>query len=125
MSFVAEKVADRQYVLLAFEGTVTISELEQSRATVKDILRESIGYKKILVDMREVSFAVSTIDIHRFVSSHKDELPASCQMAVIVHPRDWETAIFAENVAHMRSVYMRAFRDDLHARHWLGISDKY
>jgi|GEM_PF-1611349 len=125
MSFVAERVDDKRYVLLDFKGSVTISELEQSRAATKGILRESNGYMKILVDMREVSFAVSTVDVHRFVASHKDELPAGCLIAVIVDPKNWETAIFSENVAHMRGVYLRAFQDNLQALNWLGISDKY
>jgi len=125
MSFVAEKVDEKRYVLLDFECSVTISELEQSRTAIKGLLRESSGYRKILVDMRKVSLAVSTIDVHRFVASHKDELPAGCLIAVIVDPKDWEIAIFSENVAHMRGVYLRAFRDALQARNWLGISDPY
>jgi hypothetical protein len=122
MSFVAKKVKEKQCVLLTFKGDVTIWELEESRAAIKNILQEAREYKKILVDMQKASLAVSTINIHQFVSSHVDELPPGCLIAVIVHPNDWATAIFAENVAFNRRVYLRAFRDDLHAYAWLGIS---
>ena len=125
MPFVAENREDKRYVLLDFEGSVTMSELEQSRTALKAILHGTSGYKKVLVDMQKISHSVSTIDIHKFVSSHKNELPPGFLIAIIVHPKDWADAMFAENVAHNRGVFLRVFQNDLHARAWLGISDKY
>jgi hypothetical protein len=125
MPFVAEKREDKRYVLLDFKGGVTISELELSRTALKAILHETNGYKKVLVDMQNISCSLSAIDIHNFVSAHKNELPLGFLIAVIVHPKNWDAAIFAENVAHNRGVFMRVFRDDLHARAWLGVSDQY
>lgn len=123
MTFVLEKMEGRRCVRLEFDGRVTISDLEQSRTILKDILRESEGTRKVLVDMRKASLDVSTIDVHQFVSSHRNELPADLLIAVIVQPKDWAISIFAENVAHNRMTYMRVFRDDLHACAWLGIHD--
>jgi hypothetical protein len=124
MSFVAEKVDDKRYLLIEFEGDVTISELEESGAAIKGILQESGKLKEILVDMQKASLAVSTTEIHQFVSSHRDELPPGCLIAVIVHPNDWATALFAETVAYNRGIYMRVFQDNLHAYAWLGITDR-
>ena len=124
MSFSTKKVGEKQYVLLTFEGDVTIMELEESRTAIKNILLESVEFKKILVDMQRASLAVSIIGIHKFVSSHRDELPPGCLIAVIVHPNDWANAFFAETVANNRGVCMKAFRNDLHAYAWLEISDK-
>jgi hypothetical protein len=124
MSFVARKVDDKRYLLIDFEGDVTISELEESRAAIKDILQESGKLKEILVDMQKASLAVSINDIHQFVSSHRDELPPGCLIAVIVHPNDWATALFAETVAFNRGIYMRVFQNNLHAYAWLGITDR-
>ena len=123
MAFVMEKIEDRRHVRLEFEGRVTILKLEQDRTVLKSILHESDGYRKALVDMRKAFLAVSTIDFHRFISSYRNELPAGFQIAVIVQPGDWTAATFAENVACNRGIYMRMFRNDLHARAWLGISD--
>ena len=123
MPFIVEKVEDEQYVSLEFTDILTISMLEQSRSALKVILSSPHAYRKILVDMQKVVLAVRDYDILQFVSSHKDELPAGCLIAVIVQPRDWDTAIFAETVAHNRGIYMRVFRNELHARAWLGISD--
>jgi hypothetical protein len=123
MPFIVEKVEDEQYVSLEFTDILTLSILEQSRSALKVILYSCNAYRKVLVNMQKIVVAVRDYDIRQFVSSHKDELPAGCLIAVIVHPRDWETAIFAETVAHNRGIYMRVFRNELHARAWLGISD--
>ncbi len=124
MSFVAEKVDDKRYLLIDFEGDSTISELEESRASIKNILQESKKFREILVDMQKASLAVSTNDIHQFISSHRDELPPGCLIAVIVHPKDWDTALFAETVAYNRGIYMRVFQNNIHAYAWLGITDQ-
>jgi hypothetical protein len=125
MSVVAKMIDEKRYVLLNIDGRVKISDLEQSRTILKSTLHESNGYMKILVDIRNASLAVSTIDIHQFISSHKDELPSGCLIAMIMRPKDWDTAIFAEDVAHNRSIHLRVFRNDIHSYDWLGISDKY
>jgi hypothetical protein len=124
MSFVVKKEDEKRYVLLDFEGDVTISELEQSRAAIKNVFKESKVLKEILVDMQKASLAVSTTEIHQFVSSHRDELPPGCLIAVIVHPNDWATALFAETVAYNQGIYMRVFENELHAHAWLGITDQ-
>jgi hypothetical protein len=124
MSFIARKVDDKRYLLVDFEGDVTISELEESRAAIKNLLQESGKFKEILVDMQKASLAVSTNDIHQFVSAHRDVLPPGCLIAVIVHPNDWATALFAETVAYNRGIYMRVFQNNLHAYAWLGITDR-
>jgi len=123
MPFIVEKVEDEQYVSLEFTDILTMSILEQSRSALKVSLYSCNAYRKVLVNMQKIVLAVRDYDIRQFVSSHKDELPAGCLIAVIVNPRDWETAIFAETVAHNRGIYMRVFRNELHARTWLGISD--
>lgn len=123
MTYVLEKEADGRYVRLDFDGRVTISDLEQSRKVLRNVLRESDGTRKVLVDMRKASLSVSTIDVHQFVASHRNELPAHVLIAVLVQSKDWSIAIFAENVANNRSTSMRAFRDEVQARAWLGMSD--
>lgn len=123
MRYVLEQMADGRCIRFEFDGRVTISDLEQSRRVLKDILRESDGTRKVLVDMQNASLEVSTIDIHQFVASHRDELPADLCVALLVQSKDWSNAIFAENVAYNRSLCLRAFRDDLQARAWLGMSD--
>jgi hypothetical protein len=124
MSFIARKEDDKRYLLIEFEGDVTISELEESRAAIKNILQESRKFKEILVDMQKASLAVSTNDIHQFVSSLRDEFSPGCLIAVIVHPNDWATSLFAESVAYNRGIYMRVFQNNLHAYAWLGITDR-
>ncbi len=123
MTYVLEKEADGRYVRLDFDGRVTISDLEQSRKVLRNVLRESDGTRKVLVDMRKASLSVSTIDVHQFAASHRHELPAGVWIAVLVQSKDWSIAIFAENVANNRSTSMRAFRDEVQARAWLGMSD--
>ena len=124
MAFFLEKAEDRRYLRLTFEGSVTIKELVQSQTALKMSLSESDGYKKALVDMRKAPSALSGIDIHQFVSTHKKELPPGFLIAVIVEPDNWAAAIFAENIAQNRGIYMRVFRDEMHAFAWLGISDE-
>ena len=121
MTFVAKIIDEKRYVRLDFDGTVTISELEQSRTILKSTLHESNGYKKIFVDLQKASLAVSTIDIRRFVSSHKNELPAGCMIAVFVHSKDWDAAQFTEDVAYIHGVFLRVFRNELHAYNWLEV----
>lgn len=123
MTYVLETDEGGRYVRLEFDGRVTISDLEQSRKVLKDVLRESGGTRKVLVDMRKASLSVSTIDVHQFVASHRNELPAHVLIAVLVQSKDWSIAIFAENVAHNRSTSMRVFREEVHARAWLGTSE--
>lgn len=123
MTYVLEQMEAERCIRLEFDGRVTISDLEQSRKVLKDVLRKANGTRTVLVDMRKASLEVSTIDVHQFVASHRDELPADLLIAVLVQRKDWSIAIFAENVAHNRSVYMRVFRDELHARAWLGEGD--
>ena len=123
MTIVLEKEIGRQYVRLEFEGSVPIGKLEQSRVALKNILRESGGYSKALVDARRSSVALSIPDIYHFVSSHGAELPPGLRLAVIVKQEDWAAASFAEDVARNRGIHMKVFREDLHARAWLGMSD--
>jgi hypothetical protein len=124
MSFVVKKDNEKRCILLDFEGHVTISELEESHAVITNILRESTKFKKILFDMQKASLTVSTIHIHQFVSSQKNVFYPGCLIAVIVHPNDWATALFAEDVAHNRGIYMRVSRNTLHAYAWLEITDQ-
>ncbi len=123
MPFIVEKVENEKYVRLEFTDILTVSMLEQSRSALKVILYSSHSYRKLLVDMQKIILAVRDIDIFNFVSSHKEELPAGCRIAVIVHPRYWDKAIFAETVAFNRSIYMKVFQNELQARAWLKISD--
>jgi len=123
MTCVLEKAEGGGCIRLEFDGRVAISDLEQSRKVLKDILRGSDGTRSVLVDMRSASLEVSTIDVHQFVASHRDELPADLRIAVLVDSKDWSIAIFAENVAQNRSTSLRAFRDESHARAWLGMGD--
>src|SRR5512136_3403701 len=66
MSFVVKKEDEKRYVVLDFEGDVTVSELEQSRAAIQNVLQESKVLKEILVDLQKASLAVSTTEIHQF-----------------------------------------------------------
>ncbi|HET6489120.1 MAG TPA: hypothetical protein VFG28_05105 [Syntrophales bacterium] len=125
MSFVVQKKDEKRYALLAFKGGVTISELEESRRALKDIALASNGYRKIIVDMQEASLAASTLDIHQFFASNKVEPPTACLIAVVVNPNNWADALFAENVARNHGICLRVFRNDFHARAWLGISDSH
>jgi hypothetical protein len=122
MPFVAKMIDEKKCMLLDFDGRVTISELEQSRTILKSTLHESKGYKNILVDMRKASLVVSTIDIQRFVSLHRDELPLGCMIAVVVPSADWDTALFAEDAAYIHGVLLRVFQNHHQAYTWLGIS---
>lgn len=122
MPFVAKMIDEKRYVLLDFDGRVTISELEQSRTILESTLHESNGYKKTLVDLRKAALVISTVDIQRFVLSHKDGLPAGCMIAVVVHSAAWDTALFAEDTAYMHCVLLRVFRNHHQAYTWLGIS---
>ena len=123
MTYVLEQMEDGRCIRLEFDGRVAISDLEQSRKVLKDVLRGSDGTRNVLVDMRNASLEVSTIDVHQFVASHRNELPADRRIAGLVDSKDWSIAIFAENVAHNRSTYLRAFRDEPYARAWLVMGD--
>jgi hypothetical protein len=123
MTYVLEKAEDGRCIRIEFDGRVAISDLEQSRKVLKDVLRGSDGTRSVLVDMRNASLEVSTIDVHQFVASHRNELPADLRIAVLVDSKDWSIAIFAENVAQNRSTSLRAFRDEPRARAWLGMGD--
>jgi len=123
MTYVLEQAEDGRCIRLEFDGRVAISDLEQSRKVLKDVLRGSDGTRSVLVDMRNASLEVSTIDVHQFVASHRNELPADLRIAVLVDSKDWSVAIFAENVAQNRSTSLRAFRDEPHARAWLDTKD--
>jgi len=123
MTYVLEQAEDGGCIRLEFDGRVAISDLEQSRKVLKDVLRGSDGTRSVLVDMRNASLEVSTIDVHQFVASHRNELPADLRIAVLVDSKDWSVAIFAENVAQNRSTSLRAFRDEPHARAWLDTKD--
>jgi hypothetical protein len=123
MTYVLEKAEDGRCIRIEFDGRVAISDLEQSRKVLKDVLRGSDGTRSVLVDMRNASLEVSTIDVHQFVASHRNELPADLRIAVLVDSKDWSIAIFAENVAQNRSTSLRAFRDEPRARAWLDTTD--
>jgi len=123
MTYVLKQAEDGGCIRLEFDGRVAISDLEQSRKVLKDVLRGSDGTRSVLVDMRNASLEVSTIDVHQFVASHRNELPADLRIAVLVDSKDWSVAIFAENVAQNRSTSLRAFRDEPHARAWLDTKD--
>lgn len=123
MTYVLEQAEGGRCIRLEFDGRVAISDLEQSRKVLKDVLRGSDGTRSVLVDMRNASLEVSTIDVHQFVASHRNELPADLRIAVLVDSKDWSVAIFAENVAQNRSTSLRAFRDEPHARAWLDTKD--
>jgi hypothetical protein len=122
MPFVAKMIDEKRYVLLDFDGRVSISEIEKSRMILKSTLHESNGYRKILVDMQKASLVVSVIDIQRFVSSYKDELPEGCMIAVVVPSAAWDTALLAEDAAFIHGVLLRVFRNHHQAYTWLGIS---
>ncbi|OPY93252.1 MAG: hypothetical protein A4E73_00308 [Syntrophaceae bacterium PtaU1.Bin231] len=123
MTYVLEQAEGGRCIRLAFDGRVAIADLEQSRKDLKDVLRGSKGTRNVLVDMRKAALKVSTIDVHQFVASHRDELPADLRIAVLVDSQDWSIAIFAENVAHNRGTSLRAFRDETRARAWLEMND--
>ncbi len=123
MTYVLEQAEGGRCIRLEFDGRVAISDLEQSRKVLKDVLSGSNGTRNVLVDMRKASLEVSTIDVHQFVASHRDELPADLRIAVLVDLKDWSIAIFAENVAHNRSTTLRAFKNEPYARAWLEMVD--
>jgi hypothetical protein len=120
MSFVVSKIEDKRYILLEFENIASASEFEQCRTALMDVVGKSEGYRKALVDMRNASLNIRAVDVHQFISSHGDELPLGCLIALIMRPEDWNTAIFVEKTAHDHGIYLRVFQNDTPACAWLG-----
>ena len=125
MSCVVRKIKDRQYILLEFGDIVTISELEQGRITLKELVEKSNEYRKALVDMRNASLAVSAIDIHQFISSYVDELPLGCLIALVMQPKYWNIAILAEKSTSNHGIYLKAFENYIYASAWLGTAKRH
>ena len=118
MAFIARMLDEEQFVLLQFEGILTISALVASRKALRLLLQDT-PWRKILVDLQNVSNTVRTADIHEFVSSHYKEFPANIRIAMIVDPRDWNDSIFAEVISQNRGTKMRAFQNCDQAKEWL------
>ena len=107
MPLVAKMLDEKRYVRLDFDGRVSISELEQSRTILKSTLHESNGYRKILVDMQKASLVVSIIDILRFVSSYKDELPEG-GFDLEAHVKEIERGYIAQALQRAGGVQVKA-----------------
>jgi hypothetical protein len=119
LAFIIREMNEEQLVLLLFQGELTVSELVKSRKAIKLYLKEPPRWK-VLVDLQNVSNALRTADIHEFVSSHHKTFTVSLRIALIVNPRDWNYAIFAENVANNNGIRMRAFKSSAQAKQWLA-----
>jgi hypothetical protein len=120
VAFIMKALEEENFVLLQFQGKLTVSELVKTRKAIKLFLKET-PRRKVLVDLQNISNALSITDIHGFVSSHTKEHAVSMRIALIVDSRDLNDAIFAENVAYNHGIGMRAFNSSALAKEWLAM----
>jgi hypothetical protein len=121
VAFITMTLEEERCVLLHFQGKLTVSELVKSRKAIKLLLRET-QVRNVLVDLQTVSNALHPAEIREFVSSHTKAYTVSMRIALIVAPRDWSDAIFAESVAQNQGIRMRIFKNSTLAKEWLATS---
>jgi hypothetical protein len=117
MPFETRKIEEDEFVLSRFDGLLTLAELEAGRRQIKEVLQQC-RWEKVLVDLRGVQPAVSTLELLEFNKAHATELPHT-QIAVLIDHGLGGDGKFSENVAVSRGVNYRIFFDEDSAKKWL------
>ena len=117
MPYKIKILAEERTIELIRYGVVTPSEVAEAINKVDDISKEK-GYKRLIVDAREITEGPGTSDIYQLVS----QFPRRVAHAVIIKQRQVETTdlSFAENVAVNRGIFFKLFFNHEDARKWLS-----
>lgn len=121
MPFGEKAIHDGEYVLLRNEGQWTIQEYEEFTATTKRLLDER-RWKRLLVDLRDITNRVSVTDIYFIVDSGKKVFP-QVRIGVVFPPGREEECRFADMVADNRRVELKSFTVYEQAVAWLTTTE--
>lgn len=115
-----EILQDLGIIQITSFGKVTEDDLHKSRQAVAQICQEH-GFKKILVESRDISSMPSTIKLHQHAEGLTGaEAPTSFKFAVVVSDTNLEDAQFIETVARNRMMNFMNFTSREEALAWLN-----
>ncbi len=118
MPFEMSVDGERRVLIIRLEGKVDLEERRDiHRDMVKMCRQESL--KNILVDVRDLDVATSTIDLYDFGTAVQETgLPFNIRIAGVCRPDDADSS-FPVTIAKDRFVDVRAFEDVEEALEWL------
>lgn len=79
--------------------------------------------KRILVDERELIYAISTFDLYETAKAMAENATQVVKAALVVNPAQVKDASFWETVAVNRGLDVHLFTDIDDAKKWLGINE--
>lgn len=115
MPFKISILGEPNIIELRYEGTVNNQERCQARSEVHSIL-DLKGLMHLLVDMRDVKFDMSTVEIYDFPS--KIKRPPGMRIALVGDAED-DNIRFFRNAAVNRGIPMELFAEYPHAMAYL------
>ena len=118
MGYSVELVDDGEFIRLVFAGETTAQDHEDARAEAFRALT-SRGWKRLLVDARQISTRMSLFDDYEFTKEHQSSLPLLARVAAIHRHDESERFRFIENVAVNRGHNLKVFTDPGEAIDWL------
>ncbi len=118
MSFRIEVDTENQLVRIRHEGEMSPEEMYKGRSEVGALLKHH-GYRRMLVDTREIEEGPDTLSAFELSSSHRQDLSLQVRLAILVTPLLEPNARFSENVANNRGFQVRVFLDEAAAIAWL------
>jgi len=107
MAYRIEKLDDFDVIELRLEGVVDAEEFFETRMQMLAMF-EKHGEMSSLVDIRDMNFGMSTLQIHEFASTIQN--PVGLRIALLSRPDDADARFF-ETVAYNKGVPLRLFTD--------------
>lgn len=124
MGFTNKIYNDKKLIVADVNGLL---DLESSKSIIGKIIEnpEHQNNHKILLDLRNVQFNLSVIDIYRlamFMGTDKKELLAKNKIAVLVNDDETLNSVgFLETCSCNRGLKMKSFTDFEGASNWLEV----
>ncbi len=105
-------------IRIVHTGSVLIEEFGEARQYAVDLM-ETLGYSRLLVDVRQTDYRTTMVEQYEFAQENKEMFPPDARVAVILRPEALTDGRFHEDVALEHGLQFRVFMDPLTAEDWL------